>query len=83
MHVSIAVMVLLHALLGRASSCWCWPNLAPIFTGLSPRRSALHVLTSTNRLPLLVAGAAVVMPLATLYLPALAGVFRFALVGWM
>jgi Ca2+-transporting ATPase len=52
-------------------------NLALIFSNLSHRRSALHALRSTNRVPVLVALTAFVFLGATLYVPALAGAFRF------
>jgi Ca2+-transporting ATPase len=52
-------------------------NLALIFSNLSHRRSALHVLVSPNRIPLIVTGAALCILLLALYAPAVALMFRF------
>jgi P-type Ca2+ transporter type 2C len=52
-------------------------NLALIFSNLSHRRSVLHALRSSNRIPLLMAAAAISILLLTLYLPAALAAFRF------
>lgn len=57
-------------------------NVSLIFATLSPQRSALHVLTSSNRIPLLVSAVALVLLLITLYVPAVAGIFKFAALPW-
>lgn len=53
-------------------------NLALIFSNLSRRRSALLGLYSANRVPRIVAAAALAMLLVVLYVPAIAAAFHFA-----
>jgi P-type Ca2+ transporter type 2C len=53
-------------------------NLGLIFSSLSRRTSVAHVFRSANRVPWLVAGAAIGMLLLVFYIPGIAGAFRFA-----
>jgi Ca2+-transporting ATPase len=53
-------------------------NLALIFSTLARNHSAIHAFRSSNRIPLVVAGVAIVMLLVTLYVPALAKAFDFS-----
>jgi Ca2+-transporting ATPase len=52
-------------------------NLALILSNLSYRRSVLDELHSANQVPRVVAGVAIAMLLAALYVPAMAAAFRF------
>jgi Ca2+-transporting ATPase len=53
-------------------------NLALIFSTLARGRSVVHAFRSSNRIPLVVAGVAIVMLLVTLYVPTLAVAFDFS-----
>jgi P-type Ca2+ transporter type 2C len=53
-------------------------NIALIFSNLSRRKSALHVLRASNRIPLIVAAVAGAILFATIYVPSLADIFRFS-----
>lgn len=53
-------------------------NLGLIFANISDSRGIASVFTSSNRIPLIVAGAAIVMLLLVLYLPSISQAFHFA-----